>query len=69
MEWVRAVREDDGGGQDGDRTEMILEVGMACRVSSPEQRPDMWQVLKMIQEIKDGVIMEDCHEMDLLTGT
>ncbi|XP_019156478.1 PREDICTED: probable inactive receptor kinase At5g67200 [Ipomoea nil] len=69
VEWVRAVREDDGGGQDGDRTEMILEVGMACRISSPEQRPEMWQVLKMIQEIKDGVIMEDCQEMDLLTGT
>ncbi|XP_031124063.1 probable inactive receptor kinase At5g67200 [Ipomoea triloba] len=69
-EWVRAVREDGGGGENGDRTEMILEVGLACRISSPEQRPDMWQVLKMIQEIKDGVIMEDCQEMDLLiTGT
>lgn len=25
----------------------------------PEQRPGMWQVLKMIQEIKEIVMMED----------
>ncbi|PHU20767.1 putative inactive receptor kinase [Capsicum chinense] len=69
IHWVKSTREDNDGsiGEDS-KLEMLLEVAMACRVSSPEQRPTMWQVLKMIQEIKEAVIMEDSHEMDLLTG-
>ncbi|KAJ8538108.1 hypothetical protein K7X08_014648 [Anisodus acutangulus] len=69
IHWVKSTREDHDGtvGEDS-KLEMLLEVAMACRVSSPEQRPTMWQVLKMIQEIKEAVIMEDSHEMDLLTG-
>ncbi|XP_050212929.1 probable inactive receptor kinase At5g67200 [Mercurialis annua] len=57
-EWVRSAREDDGGGEDG-RLEMLLEVAIACSSTSPEQRPTMWQVLKMLQEIKDTVLTED----------
>ncbi|MCD7471730.1 hypothetical protein HAX54_012363 [Datura stramonium] len=69
IHWVKSNREDHDGssGEDG-KLEMLLEVAMSCRVSSPEQRPTMWQVLKMIQEIKEAVIMEDSHEMDLLSG-
>lgn len=69
IKWVRSTRDDDGGEENANRLEMILEVAMVCSVASPEQRPTMWQVLKMIQEIKDAAIMEDGREMDLLTGT
>lgn len=61
MKWVRSTREDDDGEEN--RMGMLLEVAMACSVSSPEQRPTMWQVLKMIQEIKESVLMED-NELD-----
>lgn len=56
MSWIRSVREEDSG---ENRLEMLLEVAMACSVASPEQRPTMWQVLKMIQEIKEVVLRED----------
>ncbi|KAK4751440.1 hypothetical protein SAY87_004922 [Trapa incisa] len=62
MRWVRSTREDDGVGGD-DQLGMLLEVALACRLRSPEQRPTMWQVLKMLQEIKEGV-MEDDHDLD-----
>ncbi|XP_007017159.2 PREDICTED: probable inactive receptor kinase At5g67200 [Theobroma cacao] len=57
MHWLRSCREDDGG--DDERLGMLLEVAIACSTSSPEQRPTMWQVLKMLQEIKEAVLMED----------
>ncbi|KAL7175491.1 hypothetical protein ACSBR2_029150 [Camellia fascicularis] len=57
IDWVRSSREDDGG--EDNRLGMLLEVSIACSAMSSEQRPTMWQVLKMIQEIKDAVIMED----------
>ncbi|XP_050366814.1 probable inactive receptor kinase At5g67200 [Argentina anserina] len=60
MEWVRSVREEadhDGGGahseESRNKMEMLLEVAITCRSASPEQRPTMWQVLKMLQEIKE----------------
>ncbi|WCJ35470.1 Leucine-rich repeat protein kinase family protein [Euphorbia peplus] len=59
--WVRSSRDDDGG--EDNRLEMLLEVAIACSSTSPEQRPTMWQVLKMLQEIKETVLMED-SEMD-----
>ncbi|KAI8004802.1 putative inactive receptor kinase [Camellia lanceoleosa] len=65
INWVRSSREDDGG--EDNRLGMLLEVSIACSAMSPEQRPTMWQVLKMIQEIKDAVIMED-SKSDPLTG-
>ncbi|MED6125530.1 hypothetical protein PIB30_069361 [Stylosanthes scabra] len=50
-DWVRAMRDDDGS--EDNRLEMLTEVASICSATSPEQRPAMWQVLKMIQEIKE----------------
>lgn len=58
LNWMRINREAENGEED-DKLEMILEVAIACSTTSPEQRPTMWQVLKMIQEIKDAVTMEE----------
>ncbi|KAG4930700.1 hypothetical protein GLYMA_17G169300v4 [Glycine max] len=57
QDWVRAMRDDDGS--EDNRLEMLTEVASICSATSPEQRPAMWQVLKMIQGIKDSVTMED----------
>ncbi|OMP01940.1 hypothetical protein COLO4_11458 [Corchorus olitorius] len=57
LEWVRTMREDDGG--EYHRLGMLTEVASVCSLTSPEQRPAMWQVLKMIQEIKESAMMED----------
>ncbi|XP_038883028.1 probable inactive receptor kinase At5g67200 [Benincasa hispida] len=56
-EWVRVVREDNGG--DSNQVGMLTEVASICSTTSPEQRPAMWQVLKMILEIKESVMTED----------
>nr|TKR78855.1 putative inactive receptor kinase [Populus alba] len=69
VNWVRSTRghhQDEGAGEDN-RLEMLLEVAIACSLTSPEQRPTMWQVLKMLQEIKETVLLED-SELDLQTG-
>ncbi|MBA0754592.1 hypothetical protein Gogos_020667 [Gossypium gossypioides] len=66
MHWLRSCREDDGG--DDERLGMLLEVAISCSLSSPEQRPTMWQVLKMLQEIKEAVLMEN-GELDPLSRT
>ncbi|KAF8404982.1 hypothetical protein HHK36_009877 [Tetracentron sinense] len=63
--WVRSVREEDG--DEDNRLAMLVEVATGCSLISPEQRPTMWQVLKMIQEIKETVMMED-DEVDASTG-
>ncbi|KAH9625601.1 hypothetical protein KSS87_017076 [Heliosperma pusillum] len=60
--WVRAAREVDDGGVDENRLIMLLEVAIACSAATPEHRPNMWQVLKMLQEIKEAVLM-DAPEM------
>ncbi|KAL7207802.1 hypothetical protein ACSBR1_029701 [Camellia fascicularis] len=65
IDWVRSSRADDAG--EDNRLGMLLEVSIACSAMSSEQRPTMWQVLKMIQEIKDAVIMED-NNSHPLTG-
>ncbi|GAV88869.1 Pkinase domain-containing protein [Cephalotus follicularis] len=57
LDWVRSVREENSG--EYNRLGMLTEVASVCRLTSPEQRPAMWQVLKMIQEIKERVMMED----------
>ncbi|KAI9165346.1 hypothetical protein LWI28_012277 [Acer negundo] len=57
LEWVRAVREDDG--KEETRLGMLTEVASVCSLTSPEQRPAMWQVLKMIQEIKESAMAAD----------
>jgi serine/threonine protein kinase len=65
VNWVRSIREEDGG--EDNRMEMLLEVAIACSLTSPEQRPTMWQVLKMLQEIKETVLMVD-SELDPQSG-
>ncbi|KAD4585809.1 hypothetical protein E3N88_23410 [Mikania micrantha] len=62
VEWVKSSRENGGGGivVEEKRLEMMTEVAVACRVRSPEQRPTMWQVIKMLQEIKEVAVTEDC---------
>ncbi|KAK4599334.1 hypothetical protein RGQ29_009418 [Quercus rubra] len=62
VNWVRSTREEDGG--EDNSMEMLLEVAIACSLTSPEQRPTMWQVLKMLQEIKETVLMEDSELLD-----
>ncbi|GFS35200.1 leucine-rich repeat protein kinase family protein [Actinidia rufa] len=66
IHWVRLEREDEGG--EDHRLAMLVEVAMACSSASPEQRPTMWQVLKMIQEIKEAIVVED-GEYDPVIGT
>ena len=58
MNWVKLSRDEENRGEDN-KLEMLLEVSIACSVVSPEQRPTMWEVLKMIQELKEAVIMEE----------
>ncbi|XP_074264036.1 putative inactive receptor kinase At5g67200 [Silene latifolia] len=57
-QWVRAAREVEDGGVDENRLVMLLEVAIACSAATPEHRPNMWQVLKMLQEIKEAVLMD-----------
>lgn len=66
MQWVKSVREDDAG--EDDRLRMLFEVSVTCSLTSPEQRPTMWQVLKMIQEIKETVLMDDTETAEQFTG-
>ncbi|XP_061343145.1 probable inactive receptor kinase At5g67200 [Gastrolobium bilobum] len=60
--WVRSIRNDNGN--EDSRMDMLLQVATTCSLTSPEQRPTMWQVLKMLQEIKEIVLLED-GEFDL----
>lgn len=57
QDWVRAMRDDEGA--EDSRLGMLTEVASICSATSPEQRPAMWQVLKMIQEIKESATMEN----------
>ncbi|EEF29124.1 receptor protein kinase, putative [Ricinus communis] len=57
LDWVRTVREGDGA--EDNQLGMLTEVASVCSLTSPEQRPAMWQVLKMIHEIKESVMVED----------
>ena len=50
--YVMSAREDEG--VDSDRISMIIDIAAACVRSSPESRPTAWQVLKMIQEVKEA---------------
>ncbi|MED6109032.1 hypothetical protein PIB30_029881 [Stylosanthes scabra] len=64
LSWVRSIRDDNGG--DDSRMDMLLQVATTCSLTSPEQRPTMWQVLKMLQEIKEIVLLENNNtESDL----
>ncbi|XP_078439164.1 putative inactive receptor kinase At5g67200 [Wolffia australiana] len=50
--WVRSGR-DDSAAED-ERVMMLIGVAIACVRSSPEGRPTAWQVLKMLQEVKEA---------------
>ncbi|ESQ31204.1 hypothetical protein EUTSA_v10003753mg [Eutrema salsugineum] len=58
LDWVRAMREEEEGAEDN-RLGMMTETACLCRVTSPEQRPTMRQVIQMIQEIKESVMAEE----------
>ncbi|KAI3513083.1 hypothetical protein L1887_20409 [Cichorium endivia] len=60
VKWVKSNRDHGGGGMEEKRVEMMTEVAIACSVRSPELSPTMWQVIKMLQEIKEAAVMEDC---------
>ncbi|CAL9050607.1 unnamed protein product [Musa banksii] len=49
--WVRSTRDD---GADDERLMMIIDIAAACVQLSPDSRPTTWQVLKMIQEVKEA---------------
>lgn len=61
--WVRSIRDDNGS--EDNQMDMLLQVATTCSLTSPEQRPTMWQVLKMLQEIKEIVLLEDSSELDI----
>ncbi|XP_057544618.1 probable inactive receptor kinase At5g67200 isoform X2 [Amaranthus tricolor] len=58
LDWVKAMRGDDDNFEDN-HLAMLVEVSGLCSLTSPEQRPPMWQVLKMIQKIKASVGSDD----------
>ncbi|KAF3641683.1 putative inactive receptor kinase [Capsicum annuum] len=64
-DWVRAMREDDN---EEDRwLAMLVDLASICSLTSPEQRPTMRQILKMIQDIKDNAMVEN-NKRDAHTG-
>ncbi|KAE9603608.1 hypothetical protein Lal_00002350 [Lupinus albus] len=65
LSWVRSIRDDNGG--EDNRMDMLLQVATTCSLALPEQRPTMWQVLKMLQEIKQIVLLED-SDLELRTN-
>ena len=69
--WVRSVRQeemDQGAAFDDsfctnegseDKLVVLLNISMSCVSLSPDQRPTMREVLRMIEEIKDAQISSD----------
>ncbi|XP_010547523.1 PREDICTED: probable inactive receptor kinase At5g67200 [Tarenaya hassleriana] len=51
LDWVRATREEEETSEENG-LDMLTEVACLCRVTSPDQRPTMRQVIHMIQDIK-----------------
>ncbi|KAF5961346.1 hypothetical protein HYC85_002555 [Camellia sinensis] len=66
LDWVRAMRDDDVGEENS--LGMLVEVASICCLTSPEQRPLMWQVLKMTQEIKVSVMIEENDARNAYNG-
>ncbi|XP_047318512.1 probable inactive receptor kinase At5g67200 [Impatiens glandulifera] len=66
--WVRAMRDDYEVGENDNnnnkRLEMLVDVASICSLTSAEHRPLMWQVLKMIQDIKDRAMREKEEDDD-----
>ncbi|XP_062226944.1 probable inactive receptor kinase At5g67200 [Phragmites australis] len=64
--YIQSAREDEG--VDSDRISMIVDIAAACVWSSPESRPTAWQVLKMIQEVKEADTTGD-NDSDLTSNS
>lgn len=64
--YVQSAREDEG--VDSERLSMIVDIASACVRSSPESRPTAWQVLKMIQEVKEADTTGD-NDSDLTSNS
>ena len=59
--WVKAMRQYNDGSEDT-QVGMLVEVASLCSLTSPEQRPKMWQVLWMLQKIKAIVCLDDAFD-------
>ncbi|EOA23579.1 hypothetical protein CARUB_v10016775mg [Capsella rubella] len=59
LDWVRAMRQEEERSKEENGLEMMTQTACLCRVTSPEQRPTMKKVIKMIQEIKESVVMSE----------
>ncbi|ESQ45501.1 hypothetical protein EUTSA_v10010170mg [Eutrema salsugineum] len=59
LDWVRAMRQEEERSNEENGLEMLTEMACLCRVTSPEQRPTMREVIKMIQDIKESVVMTE----------
>ncbi|KAK1291113.1 putative inactive receptor kinase [Acorus calamus] len=64
-QWVSSVREDEGC--EDERLMMLVDVAAACVRGAPDGRPTAWQVVKMIQEVKEIGVGEDDAEFDGLS--
>uniref|UniRef100_J3M224 Protein kinase domain-containing protein n=2 Tax=Oryza brachyantha TaxID=4533 RepID=J3M224_ORYBR len=64
--YVKSARDDEG--VDLERLAMIVDISSACVRSSPESRPTAWQVLKMIQEVKEADTAAD-NDSDLTSNS
>uniref|UniRef100_A0ACD5UFN8 Uncharacterized protein n=1 Tax=Avena sativa TaxID=4498 RepID=A0ACD5UFN8_AVESA len=65
--YALSAREDEG--VDSERLSMIVDIASACVRSSPESRPTAWQVLKMIQEVKEADTTVDNDDSDLTSNS
>jgi serine/threonine protein kinase len=65
--YALSAREDEG--VDSERLSMIVDIASACVRSSPESRPTAWQVLKMIQELKEADTTVDNEDSDLTSNS
>lgn len=61
VKWVKSIRDNGGGDTEDKRLIMLVEVAIECRANSPEQRPSMFQILKMIQEIKEAAVTQELN--------
>lgn len=64
--WVRSARDDDAG--EDERVMMLLGVAVACVRASPDSRPTAWQVLRMLQEVKEADA-DDEADVDAAVGS
>ncbi|XP_077211581.1 leucine-rich repeat protein kinase family protein [Tasmannia lanceolata] len=58
--WALSSARDEQGNEQN-RLAMLLDIATGCIRSSPEQRPTTWQVLKMIQEVKESQVEDNAE--------